>query len=290
MARRKNKFPFGWDSQKTHEYFASLAKRNGQPFGIQKKTLSVSDIPHGAFISHSYSDQSSLQRLLALLPPDFEPTMRQPIEVLPTEFVSTPLIEAVRASSALIYMAEGKAGESPWVAIELDTALRAGKPVFAFYPSRGEFIEDHKQPKSLWVHAVYGISDRPIAEDLIDWMAVNRNFKVEEFAPWRWHDMGEYAGDIMDFRGMFVAFTGKDTIRGLPMEHIRLACDSDEGRGPARRLMIACLDPPGSWIPESIKQYVIYNGEIDLTKGGNTRPWCANRLDDLIVRIVWLTS
>jgi hypothetical protein len=272
MVRRKNKFPFGWDAQKLHGYFASLAKQHGQPFGIRRKPLSVSDIPHGAFISHSYSDQSNLQRLLALLPPNFEPTIWQRIEVLPTEFVSTPLIEAVSAAPALIYLAEGKAGESPWVAIERDIALRAGKPVFAFYPSKGEFKEDHQRPKSLWVHGLYGTSDRPIAEALINWMAINRNFQVEKFSPLDWTDTGEYVSDIMEFSGMFVAFAGKNTIRELPMQPVRLACESEEGGRPARRLMIACLDPPGPWIPESIRQYVIDYGEIDLTNGGNTRP------------------
>jgi hypothetical protein len=140
----------------------------------------------------------------------------------------------VSAAPALIYLAEGKAGESPWVAI-------------------------------------------------------NRTFQVEKFSPLDWTDMGEYASDIMDFSGMFVAFTAKNTIRDLPMQHVRLACESEDGGWPDRRLMIACLDPPGPWIPESVRQYVMDYGEIDLTNGGNTRPWCANRLDDLIVRIVWLT-
>lgn len=287
MTRRKKKFPFGWDAQRTHEYLSSLAKHYGRPFGVQRKQVSVSNIPRKAFISHSYFDQSNLQRLMELLPTDFKPTIQQPISVLPTEFVSTPLIEAVRAASALIYLAEGQASESPWVAIERDTALRAGKPVFAFYPSTGEFREDHERPKSLWIHGLYGVSDRPIAEELINWMAVNRNFQVEAFSPFEWTDMGEYAGVIMDFNGIFLAFTGKDTICELPTHYVRCACEPDEGEWRTRRLIIACLDPPGSWIPESVRQYVIEDGEIDLTDGGNTRPWCANRLDDLIVRIIW---
>jgi hypothetical protein len=286
MARRKKKFPFGCDAQTAHDYFVSLANEWGRPFGSQRKQVSVQNIPRGAFISHSYSDQSNLQRLLALLPPDFGPTIQQPISVLPTEFVSTPLIEAVRAASALIYFGEGPAQHSRWVNIEVDTARRAGKLVFIFYPSTGEFKEDHGRPKSLWVHGVYALSDRPVAEALIDWMAVNRNFKVEDFSPFEWPDVGERAAAIMDFSGIFLAFTGKNTLRELPMGHIRLACEQED-EWTTRRLIIACLDPPDSWIPESVRKYLIEDGVIDLTDGGDTRPWSANRLDDLIVRILW---
>jgi hypothetical protein len=286
VRHRKNAF-FAGDPQKVADYFAEIAKQYGLPFGKEERSPCATDVPRGAFISHSYQDESGLQHLLALLPSDFDPTLYPSIKVLPTEFVSTPLIKAVRAAPALVYLAEGPSVSSDWVVVERDIALRAGKPVFAFYPSTGTFRRDYAKPKSLIVQGIYALRDQPIAEELINWMAVNRGFNVAPFPHSEYTRMSEFASDIMDFSAMFLAITGKNTVHELPMEYIRLALEDDEGNRVWRRLMIACLDP-GAWIPKSIEQYVVPDGKIDLTDDGNTLPWSANRLDDIYVRIVRL--
>lgn len=291
MARRHRKasVKYWQDPQKVTDYFAKLAKQCGRPSRRKKIRLSPSEIPAGSFISHSYQDRDDLQRLLALLPSNFSPKIFPPIRVLPTEFVSTPLVEAVRASPALVYLAERHSSTSPWVAIERDIALRAGKPVFAFHASRGEFAQDHAKPAPFMIHAIYALEDRSIAEAVIGWMEVNRNFRVEKFSPFEYTDMGELAGDINDFGGTFLAFIRKETIRDLPMQFARLACEQDDDGWISieQRMMLACLDPPGPWIPNWIEQYVVTDGKIDLTNDGNTRPWSANRVDDLVVRLIY---
>jgi hypothetical protein len=184
---------------------------------------------------------------------------------------------------------EGHSGQSNWVAIERDAALRAGKPVFAFYPSTGEFRQDTGQPKRPNIHAVYAPEDAQVVEDILQWMRDYRNFNIEAFSPFEWDDQGEYVSDVMDFSGGdIIAFIRRETISELPMQIIRLAYETDEGAyiGIQQSLRLACLDPLGDWIEESILQYVTPGLVIDLTDKGNTRPWSANRLDDLIVRII----
>lgn len=109
-------------------------------------------LPKKLFISHSYKDAGSRERLLKLLPRSVEPFIFPPIVVSPEKMVSDNLLDAIRDCDGLIYLLGGASSESFWVALERDYALRVGKCVFAFDSQTNQLREDKSPPLDLSVY------------------------------------------------------------------------------------------------------------------------------------------
>lgn len=87
------------------------------------------------FVSHSYRDQAALEACLAQPFPDgLAPFVFPPMTVTPDQAVSAHLVDALRSSDALAYLATPVSTGSFWVGFERNMAARLGKPVFAFAP------------------------------------------------------------------------------------------------------------------------------------------------------------
>lgn len=248
--------------------------------------VAVTEIPARAFVSHSYMDTEGIRSLLDHLPPCFGPVLFAPVDVPPSEFVSTRLIDAIRAAPALVYLQGAKSEASFWVALERDVALRAGKQVFAFDPATGQFRRHARQPDPHWIYAIFPVDDSAVARSVVGWMVEHRGFQIAPLDPLDYARQSELIGSLQDYSGFFVGFVGQRTIRDLPLQLVRISCEDWETGGLTPKLVLACLDPPGDWIPSTTMDLVVPGGIFDLTDGDTARPWSANRVDDLIVALI----
>jgi|GEM_PF-3674378 len=255
----------------------------------------VNTVPDGTFVSFSYKDEAGLQALLARLPTDAKLRIFESITVAPNEYVSTPLIEAIRKAPALVCIRSEPQRDSPWVALECEIALRAGKPVFVFDPNDG-FIREHEGGRTaVSIHDVSPAEETSLAWDVMTWMAEHRDFEIEGFNPKRFDTVREYRYAIESYRGLFLAFVRPSTVRHTYMHVVRIGCEEivDEEDNLVRinpRLMLACLERPGTWIPREWDPYIVEHGKIDLSDESTTALWSSHRVDDLMVRILWHQS
>jgi hypothetical protein len=251
----------------------------------------VGTLPDGTFVSYSYKDTAGLRALLAVLPRHPRVRVFEAVTVSPTEYVSTPLIEAVRAAPALVCIRSQPQQASPWVAFECEMAIRAGKPVYVFDPSNGSLREHRGGPSVISVHDVSSIDEMPAARSISRWLAENRGFEIEPFNPPAFDTVREFRGAIDGYRGLFVAFVRPATVGHVNMQFVRIGCEEYEDDDEVFRirpgLALGCLEPPGPWIPRQWADYLIPDCVIDLTTEGTTLPWSTNRVDDLMVRILW---
>lgn len=87
--------------------------------------------PHrSAFISHAYDDRVEIATLLSALPEEFKPLLFERITVEPYETVSTPIVDAIKTSPALIFLDSPKSRHSFWVVFERELALAFDIPVY----------------------------------------------------------------------------------------------------------------------------------------------------------------
>jgi hypothetical protein len=243
----------------------------------------VDDMPPGTyFVSHSYKDSGSREELIAGLPPSVEALVFPPISVLPDEFISSRLIEAILASDGLIYLDGGYSAKSFWVAFERDYALRAGKPVFCFDPVTSRLTRHKLPPLDLAVFPSYRHGDRDRVDPILEFMSKDRFFDVwleqqRLTAGTNWVEelqggisgvisRGGYVVSFLTYEAIMSEFVKAETLQGLEQRH----------------LLVAFVDQGP--IPVWLASYVL---ELVQLYGDNERS-AQNRIDDLIVRLYWL--
>jgi hypothetical protein len=252
----------------------------------------VNSLPDGTFVSYSYQDKAGLQALLACLPLDAHLRIFEPILVSPYEYVSTPLIEAIREAPALVCIRSEPQQASPWTALECEIAFRARKPVFVFNPKDGAIHEHRGRPSTVSIHDVSPAEETSLASDVMTWMAEHRGFELEDFNPRRFDMVREYRYALESYRGLFLAFVRPSTGRNTYMHFVRIGCEEivDEEDNLINihpGLVLACLEPPGPWIPREWDPYIVEHGKIDLSDERTAVPWSRHRVDDLMVLILW---
>jgi hypothetical protein len=255
---------------------------------------SFDDLPDATFISYAYGDEDGLDELFRYLPQARHVRVFAPVKVAPSEFVSTPLVEAIREAPAMLCIKSEAQRNSRWVALEREVALRAQKPVYIFDPRFGTLKRFRRRPSLISIHDVSPITEIVVAREITAWMATNRGFSIERFDPSQFDGMLDLRHSLEDYSGLFLAFVRPVSVSGVHMQYVRVSCEDEEEDSSFFRfrpkLILGCLEPPGSWIPAWWADFVIRDGIVDLTDGGTVTPWSANRLDDMMVRILWSQS
>lgn len=246
--------------------------------------------PHRrAFISHAYDDSAEIATLRSALPEDFQPFLFERIEVEPHEAVSTPIIDAIKAAPALIFLDSTTSKQSFWVTFERELALASGIPVYRWDCARQCLQAISVVPPGPMIDAFYDESDEAVAVEILDWALNERGFSFETFSGI--HSMSELDIALMEFDGLFIAFASKSTADEFAGE-LESIVEWKSTRGfRFPRLIVACLDDPSDgWIPDSWERFFFNRRSaiVDLTDGGRVLPYSKNRVDDLIVRAHWL--
>ncbi len=243
--------------------------------------------PHrSAFISHAYEDSAEVATLRSALPEDFQPLLFERIEVEPYEAVSTPIIDAIKAAPALIFLDSTTSRQSFWVTFERELALASGIPVYQWDCERQYLHAVSVVPPGPTINAFYDESDKAVAEDILNWCLDEGGLSLETFSDI--HSMSDLDIALMEFDGLFIAFASKRTADKLDLSKVEWG-NSVGFNFP--RLIVACLDDPSDgWIPASWERFFFTKRSaiVDLTDGGRELPYSRNRVDDLIVRAHWL--
>jgi hypothetical protein len=123
--------------------------------------------PHQrAFISYDYDDEGEIEPLVSALPADFDPIRFPPITVEPHETVSTPIIDAIKAAPALIFVDSTTSARSFWVTFEREVALASDVPVYRWDCTTRSLHAITIIPPGPMIHAFYDKSDERIAEEI----------------------------------------------------------------------------------------------------------------------------
>jgi hypothetical protein len=138
----------------------------------------IDSLPRKCFVSHSYKDAETCERLLAKLPENVEPLLFPPIMVHPEELVSNDLISAILNCDGLIYLDGGNSARSFWVAFERDNAIRTGKLVFAANPDTLTVRPHTSAALDLPVFASHSHRDYDRIRRILDFMRHERFFDV----------------------------------------------------------------------------------------------------------------
>jgi hypothetical protein len=247
----------------------------------------MSSLPTKCFISHAYADAAARERFIGSLPEKVSPLVFEPIRAKPHEFVSNPLIEAIRGCEGLIYLRGGASDQSFWVAFERDYALRSGKPVFCYDINTSELSLDTDRPLDLAIFAAYQHHDRTRVREICQFLGQERNFDVwldvkELTSGGLWEKETE-AGLANRLRrgGYVIAFWSEAARRSTFIEK-ELAAAAEDIDQLNDKVLFALLDR--SPIPDFWRQF----GEPHVQLYGDSDRPETHRTDDLIVRLYWL--
>lgn len=155
-------------------------------------------VPRTVFISHSYGDRASKDKLLKSLPKGVIPVVFPREEPDPHSAVSNGIVKELRSCSGLIYLEGGRSQKSVWVNFERDYARRAGLKVFSFEPQSGRLREDKEPAVPLDVELIIGEDPEQRADELLRWMKVERAF-VFDATPLRlgMDEVAEFVADLI---------------------------------------------------------------------------------------------
>lgn len=255
------------------------------------------DIPPGKyFISHSYKDSVEREHMLTLLPDDVETFIFPSTKTSPLEFVSNLLIGAILACDGMIYLDEGVSATSFWVAFERDYALRSGKTVYRYLPSKKELSKYTLPPLDLAIFASYLHREMSLISPILDFMKKRRYFDISidkeiVSTSGRWVNQIELGiQDTISRGGYVVVFWSGDKTQKTLMYEI--------GEGlKQRRVIVACLincfdmnlDLISEVIPDLMKTTNLgkdfKNYYVNLMDENGLQ----NKfIDNLIVRLYWL--
>lgn len=249
------------------------------------------DVPSPCFISHAYSDRR-VEEAAAALPAGTSAIIFPPIRVSPTEFVSSPLIDALKQARSLLIVEGDYESRSPWVAFEADFAAQNDIPIFRFTRD-GRIVRDLAIRPRAAVFASYTMGDKDVVHWLCDWLRRERGFHVRDETQWRNtapnHGIQREMDDILERGGYLVAFLSS---KAMQSEWVKAEIHTAISAKPGQ-VFIAFLDSAQS-AQDSNLQFQLTRLQregltIDLASGaagGNGID--LNRLDDLMVRLIHL--
>jgi predicted transcriptional regulator len=249
--------------------------------------VKLSSLPAKCFISHAYADAAARERFIRSLPATVSPLVFQPVRATPHEFVSNPLIDAIRGCEGLIYLRGGASDRSFWVAFERDYALRSGKPVFCYDITTSELSLDTDRPLDLAVFPAYQHHDRAKVREICQFLGRERSFDV-------WLDVKELTSgglweketeaglaDRLRRGGYVIAFWSEAASRSRFIEK-ELATAAEDIDRLNDRVLFTLLDR--SPIPDFWRRF----DEPSVQLYGDADRSATHRTDDLIVRLYWL--
>jgi hypothetical protein len=241
------------------------------------RSMKATKLPPGRyFISHSYHDEVARERLIALLPRTVEAVVFPPIRVEPDEFVSTPLIEAIRSCDGLITLKSQHSDKSFWVAFEREFAVRAGLTAYIWDSITSLFTQDSAEATELVVVVNYHPDDLAIIEDDVIALMRRRSFDVLQIVSGPGHDMGKIFDTSMR-GGYIITFQSRNAATSRQVSSVVSFALEYVGT----RIVMASIDGTSAR-PE---EYPFWMPFVQLWDGSGISP---NRIDDLIVLLCFL--
>lgn len=244
-------------------------------------------LPHGrAFVSLSYADEAAVTALASRVPRSVRLRVFPPVVVPPQEMVSSRFLEEIRGCRSLIAIDSERSRRSRWVTLERDYALRIGIPVFDFDPSTGLLRRVREAPLDLSVFPSYSRKDQALVKNILRVMREERYFDVfldEEMPPDQpvAHSLESGMIGRLQRGGRFVLFLSPHAVSSEWVAAELRACLS---RFP-NQLLVAELGPTA---PALVPRDVVETAGVRLYDESGSPS--ANRIDDLIVWIYWLTQ
>jgi hypothetical protein len=241
------------------------------------------NLPTKVFISHSYKDAATCERLLALLPKSVEPFIFPPITVLPEQMVSNALITAILEHDGLIYLQGGASKQSFWVAFERDYALRSGKRVFGFDPQHESLELDRDSPLDLPIFAYYSRQDAQRVKQVTSYMKTERFFHLTEaevdpaVPEEEWTlTLQKYFFPQIDLGGLGLLFVSAKSSESDWVQYVY----TEMSRVFEGKILLAALDAiPNEALTRTPQSLLLYESDERSER---------QMLDDLIVQLYWL--
>jgi TIR domain len=248
--------------------------------GDEQKS-SAANRPKKWFISHKYGD-SAVPDMLGRIPHGIEPIVFPPIRVPPEKLISNNLIKAILACDGLIYPTGSVSDDSPWVALERDYALRAGKQVFKYDAVTQLIDQDTSLPMHLPAFPSYSSLEYKRVKAVLRFMREERYFAVPMDrrrlqAGMLWPDeLRRPLVERLQAGGYAVVFLSR---RGIMSEWVKAEYKSALDQFP-QQILPALLEPIDLPLDLARFQSVqLYGDKVQSA---------THRMDDLIVRLYWL--
>ncbi len=275
------------------------------------------------FISHAYSDQAALNKLVGVrLPAEASPFIFPSITVTPEQRVSDDLVRAVADCDGLIYLQDDATLRSFWCGFERNLALQLGKPVYGFDTAAGVFTRDTAAPVDPIVACVwnsYVEDDTDLVWKIVVHLNETRNFRMGRHHPKLYSPEVQHYSQIMDDEWDLKSKLDRGGSVLMLLSNEGLTCgwlrylnmtEEDPVPRPSRdkfalfpkdRTLFAWLDPPdrgkitqhiasmagdGHWKPYFDVVCAALGEPNPLVLANNRIPnW--NRIDDLMVRVAY---
>lgn len=257
-------------------------------------------LPNHCFISHSYRDSDVVKKMLGALPKHVKPIVFEPINVAPSDYVSTRLVNAVSSCDAVIVIDAVASNSSFWTAFERNLAARLRKPMVKFTPDTLAF-ETFDLPEMLMLVAYCcHPKDEAAVLPLIRWLSGAQSFSMI-------NDREAHPKIARPMFGRLNSATREEELglmrragRGVYLVFITSALMADaalrkhveeQAKNHAHTTIFCWLDRrPGKSLfsGKSALNDLPANHCFEFEAKGPLGPSQANKFDDLMVRIFWV--
>jgi len=276
-----------------------------RPDSDQCKQGDLLALPTRPFISHSYRDEDAIKELMKILPSYVKPIIFDSINVAPTEFVSDKLLSGVMGADGMIFIDSPQSNSSFWTAFERDLACRKQKHMFAYNPGAGVLRRVKPPTRTLGAIGLSCHIDDADARVVRKWLTDERSIVFRDEAGGGMGDHRLVLADMSEPERLSLVEANRAT-GGCYIIFLSRAFFNDFTLIPhvSRQIeehpesTVVCwlpLTDGGAPMPEGFKsvpeQFKSLPKENFVAFSGRpSQPdFNRNELDDLMVRIVWLS-
>jgi tetratricopeptide (TPR) repeat protein len=287
-------------SQNIQRLEDSLSKLASQSGNSEVNSPSNFAIPSNCFISHSYRDTEALASLLQHLPQYVKPILFAPIDVAPTEYVSSKLVSGLSGADGVIFIDSVLSNRSFWTAFERNLAARLAKPMFRFDADSCQLSPHVPNPKHLPLISLFDEQDSPAAEVICRWLVDEQGFLVANDH----NKLGARAAPrlcaaselerqqaVAQLRnigkGLYLIFLSEGLLsnKALRTHVFRQALEYPDS---TLFCWLGATPNKSWWKPSTPLQKVSKDQVFELSIDHEGLPNKPNQLDDLMVRLFWI--
>ena len=277
-----------------------LSRLAPHPTNLDDSSPSTFALPKNCFISHAYKDKEALEALLEQLPEYVKPILFAPIDVKPTEYVSSKLVSGLSGADGVVFIDSVLSNTSFWTAFERNLAARLAKPMYRYGADDGQLSPHVPTPKHLPLITLFDDRNSRAAEHVIRWLVDKQSFLVvndqtklgSRAAPRlcaasdeeRRHSVAQLRNVG---QGVYLIFLSEQLLsNGTLRQHI-----FEQARENPDSTLFCWLGtiPSKSWLrPSTPLKKVSKDQVFGLSLSRDGLPDKPNQLDDLMVRLIWI--
>lgn len=287
-------------AQNIQKFECELSRLAPQRTDLEASSSSAFALPKNCFISHAYKDKEALAALLKRLPDYVKPILFAPIDVKPTEFVSSKLVSGLSGADGVVFIDSVLSDTSFWTAFERNLAARLAKPMYRYGAEDGQLSPHVPAPKHLPLITLFDDMDSRAAEHVIRWLVDEQSFLVvndqtklgSRAAPSLFSASEEKrqrsVAQLRNVgRGVYLIFLSEKLLSNSALrQHI-----FEQARENPDSTLFCWLGkiPSKSWLRPSTPLQKVSNDQVfGLSISRDGLPDKPNQLDDLMVRLIWI--